>query len=248
MNGEHEASGQQASQPGSSVLSRMIQRTRERRPSLEPVIQPLFAPHADRFARGQDPVPDAPPPDLPPPDAPPSDVLALAAFPPDARQPEVPPPDVLLPEAPDAAVSRPSSRRYPPDDPAAAREFPSPAGGSGPVMEAFAADIAAEDDLLSGNAPAFLPPVPPLRREYPSAQRSYRSAAPASGVPAVQERAPGPSVTITIGHIEVRAAPAPQRPSRPEVPPRPRPAFRPQTTLADFLDDRADRPGGSGRR
>jgi hypothetical protein len=273
MSGEHEASGPQASRPGSTVLARMIQRTREPRPSLEPVIPPLFATRADRFVPGEDPASDTPSPDLLPSDGPPPDVLALAAFSPDARlpharppearqpealAPEAPSPDVPFPEAPDAALSTPGRRHYRPDRRArasdggasapAAQEFPSSAGASGPATEAFAAGLVAQDDLGSANAPALLAPVPPFRREYLSEQRSYRSAAPAAEVPADQERAPGPSVTITIGHIEVRAPSAPPRPPRPEPPPRPKPAFRPQTTLADFLDEGTIRPGRSGRR
>jgi len=66
-----------------------------------------------------------------------------------------------------------------------------------------------------------------------------------AGEPGHEAGAREPSVTITIGHIEVRAAPAPPRQQAPQ---RPKPAFRPQTTLAGFLDDGAGRPGGSGRR
>jgi hypothetical protein len=274
MSSEHEASGPQASRAGSTVLARMIRRTRELRPSLEPVIQPLFAPRTDGFVSGPDPAPDAPSPDQPPPDSLPPDVLALEAFPPyvrrpDARQREALPSEttsagVLLPEALDAALadlpessatSTRGGRRHPPGGRGrasgtaapAAHEFPSPADGSAPAAGAFAAGFDAEAGLVSGDrpallAPALLAPGPPPRRENPAAQRGHRSAA---GVPADQEGAPGPAVTITIGHIEVRAAAPAARPPRPEAPPRPKPAFRPQTTLADFLDGGA---GGSGRR
>jgi len=262
MSGEREASGQQATRPGSTVLARMIQRTREPRPSLEPVIRPLFAPRTDRFVPGEDPAPDASSPDLLPPDGPPPDVLALASFPPEARPPDARPPDprppdagppdapppearqpdapppkapspgVLLLEPPDAAipdlpessaVPAPGRRRHPSDGRAhASGEAGAPAAG-----------IAAEDDRGSGNAPMLLAPVLSPRRDK---------------VTVDQEGASGPSVTITIGHIEVRAAPPSPRPPRPQAPPRPKPAFRPRTTLADFLDDGAVRPGGSGRR
>jgi hypothetical protein len=279
MSSEREASGLQASRAGSTVLARMIQRTRELRPSLEPVIQPLFAPRTDGFVSGPDPAPDAPSPYQPPPDSLLPDVLALEAFPPyvrwpDARQrealrSETTSAGVLLPEALDAALadlpessatSTRGGRRHPPGGRGrasgtgapAAPEFPSPADGSASATGAFAAGFDAEAALVSGDrpallapaplAPALLAPGPPPRRENPAAQRGYRSAA---RVPADQEGAPGPAVTITIGHIEVRAAAPAARPPRPEAPPRPKPAFRPQTTLAGFLDGGA---GGSGRR
>jgi len=41
-------------------------------------------------------------------------------------------------------------------------------------------------------------------------------------------RGSGPEITISIGHIEVRSAPA-------AAEPRTRPRFRPQVSLADFL-------------
>jgi hypothetical protein len=273
MSSEHEASGPEASRPGSTVLARMIQRIREPRPWLEPVIQPLFAPRADRFAPGDDPAPDAPSPDVLPPEAPSPDVLPPdaprpdvrppEAFPPYVRPPEARSPDVLLPEASDAVAelperpvtSTPGGRDYPPGGrarasgrgagPPAAPEFPSPAGGFGPAATAFAAGFTAEDDLASDDGLALLLPGPPSRREYRSEQRSYQSVARAAGVGGDGAGGREPPVTITIGHIEVRAAPVPPRP---QAPPRPKPAFRPQTTLADFLDGSAGRPGGSGRR
>jgi hypothetical protein len=260
--GGREVGAREASRPGSTVLARMIQRTREPRPSLEPVIQPLFAPRAGDFAPGEDPAPGALPPDLLPSDAPPPAVPGLEAFPLDAAPPRAPSPYVI-PEAPDAPISElperpvtstPVGRRYQPGGRARASasdggapvtsQFPPPADGSGRTMEAFAADLDAGDGLTPGDGPALLAPAPPPRRQNLSAQRGYRSAA---GVPADRNRAQGPSVTITIGHIEVRAAPPP-RPPRVAAPPRPRPAFRPRTTLADFLDDGPGRPGGSGRR
>ena len=52
MSSEHETSRPDTSRPGSTVLARMIQRTREPVPSLEPVIQPLFAADAGAVAPG----------------------------------------------------------------------------------------------------------------------------------------------------------------------------------------------------
>jgi nicotinate-nucleotide--dimethylbenzimidazole phosphoribosyltransferase len=264
MSREHEASGFQASRNGSTVLARMIQRTREPRPSLEPVIRPLFAPPADGFAPGPDPVPppdlvvpDALAPDALAPDAVLPEVLALDAFPPpnprppdsgppDGRAPEAPSPGVLLPEAPDAVMSTPSSRRHPRAGQARAADGDTGAPAAH-VFPSSAVGIAPADGPVSGHAPAPLDLVPLFRREYVLEQRSHQSAAPAARVSADQEGARGPAVTITIGHIEVRAAAPAPRPPRPAAPPRPRPAFRPQTTLADFLADGRGRLGGSGR-
>jgi hypothetical protein len=49
---------------------------------------------------------------------------------------------------------------------------------------------------------------------------------------ASDEGSRGPDITVTIGHIEVRAAQAP--PASPAKPARP--PFRPQVSLADFLN------------
>ena len=62
-------------------------------------------------------------------------------------------------------------------------------------------------------------PRPGRRAESPAGQRERSAGA---------LRGPGPEITISIGHIEVRAAPAV---AEPQV----RPRFRPQVSLADFL-------------
>jgi hypothetical protein len=280
MSSGHEASGQEASRPGSGVLARMIQRSREPLSSLEPVIQPRFAPRAGGFAPGDDSAPDALPSDVLPPDALPSDAPPLDALPPDALPPEARPPDVLRSEALPPDALPPGGRSpgaLPPAAPGAVisglpgafrvaesgyrspRHVTStPGGGAGTP----AVGSAAEDDFASGDELTLLDAGRPSRRaraasdwpgpsraagrEYLSEQRSYRSEAAVAGEPGHEAGAREPSVTITIGHIEVRAAPAPQRPPRRQAPQRPR--FRPQTTLAGFLDDGAGRPGGSGRR
>lgn len=273
MSSAHEASGPEASRPGSGVLARMIQRSREPRSSLEPVIQPRFAPRAGGFVPGADAAlgadaapaedsasaarppgllpPDARPADAVPPEARPAGALPAEALSPDvpARPPAAPapegaPPDALPAEAPVAVISGlPGTSRVAGSGGRSAQHLPwvvtsapdeglAPPDAGPPSRRARAASDGAGTARSVG-------------REYRSEQRSYRSAA---GEPGHQAGAGEPSVTITIGHIEVRAAPAPPRAPRPEAPQRPRPAFRPRTTLADFLDDGAGRPGGSGRR
>jgi hypothetical protein len=264
MSSGHEASGPEASRPGSGVLARMIQRSREPQSSLEPVIQPRFAPRAAAFAPGDDPAPGSPPPgarpaEAPSPAAPAPQALAPSAPPPEALSPDVPAPeavspDELPPETPVAVI---------PDLPETSRVTGS--GNRSPQLSPWPVTATpAEDDFASRDEPAPLDPGPPsyraraaseravtsraAHREYRSEQRSYRSVVAVAGEEVREVGAREPAVTITIGHIEVRAAPAPQRPPRPprqEAPQRPKPAFRPQTTLADFLGNGA---GGSGRR
>jgi hypothetical protein len=65
-----------------------------------------------------------------------------------------------------------------------------------------------------------LPSLPWLSPSSPSLPPE-RAAEPVRGY--------GPEITISIGHIEVRSAPPPA------AEPRPRPRFRPQVTLDDFL-------------
>jgi hypothetical protein len=63
---------------------------------------------------------------------------------------------------------------------------------------------------------------------------SQRSGTPSPAPQRSAESGDGPAVTISIGHIEVRAAP-------PIEPPRPRPQFKPRVSLEDFLTQRQDR-------
>jgi hypothetical protein len=88
-----------------------------------------------------------------------------------------------------------------------------------------------------------LPAVRPLRRtaETPPIAVTARrrstdlagyaaAAAPPAAITGTDDHARGPDVSVTIGHIEVRAAsPAPARPARTP--------FRPQVTLTDFLSN-----------
>jgi hypothetical protein len=276
MNSGHEASGPGPGGTGNGVLARIIQRRREPQSSLAPVIQPRFAPRADGFAPGDEAAPNALPsaafrPEALPSGAFPAEARSPGAFRPEARSPgafpaealspdapapEAQSPDVLLPAAPGVVRSGPpeASRTT-----ASGSRFPQLI----PWLVTATVGSAAEDGSASGGELVPLDPGPPSRgapaasdwtgtsraasREYHSEQRSYRSAAVPAGEPGHEAGARESSVTITIGHIEVRAAPAPPRPPRPEAPPRPKPAFRPRTTLADFLDG-GGRPGGSGRR
>jgi hypothetical protein len=290
MSSEHQASGPQASRPGSSVLARMIQRSREPQSSLEPVIQPRFPPGADGFTLAGGPAPDALSPEdnrLPPHGYKPVTPETLAdegsppaghGYPPGhggltptagATQPRFPPgadgftlaggpaADALSPEDGAPEDSAPAGHGYPLDSGGvtpATHELPSAADGLGSATAAFAADdepapptlgpLARQVRAISGLPETFRA----AEGEDRSRQHRYRSVPSAPGEPVGGATATNPSVTITIGHIEVRPVPSPQRPARQEAPQRPRPSFRPRTTLADFLDDGAGRPGGSGRR
>lgn len=251
--------GQAPGRPGSGVLGRMVQRSRGPLSSLEPVIRPRFAPRAEGFVPG---------------DGRPADVLAPAEL--DADAVDTRPPGLTVPgqEAPAADLSgSPATLRAadgaghsPRDGPrsvpreasggdaaAAERAFP-PTGGLWPAAPALSGGATAWDAAwgdtgrngAASDGPAPLEPSPliPAITARPGASRpATRSADPGN-------RASGasPPVTITIGHIEVRAAAVTQRPARQETTARPRPAFRPQTTLADFLDGDAAKRRGSGRR
>lgn len=98
-----------------------------------------------------------------------------------------------------------------------------------------ASTIAPVSEATGQTPPA--PPVPVTARLRPAdlpEQAGAARLAQAAGSPA-GEPSRGPDVTVTIEHIEVRAAPA--------APPRPaRTPFRPQVSLADFLgQDRGPR-------
>jgi hypothetical protein len=77
---------------------------------------------------------------------------------------------------------------------------------------------------------------------------------PSVAQPSLAERrlAGEPAITITIGHIEVRAAPPPRHSASGttrQVPQRLKTPFRPQVTLAEFLArDSGTGPRGNGRR
>jgi len=86
-----------------------------------------------------------------------------------------------------------------------------------------------------GAMPAVEPAAPSARplRALPLAHAHQGSGGPAPKSAAAADGT-WPDVTISIGHIEVRAAPAIEHP-------RTRPAFRPRVPLDDFLNQRQDR-------
>ncbi len=94
------------------------------------------------------------------------------------------------------------------------------AGPEGRATAAGPRAAAAEPGARAAVEPATLPAR--LRRAHPQPEPPELpgQAAYASGS--------GPEITISIGHIEVRSAPATEQP-------RIRPPFRPQVSLADFL-------------
>ena len=88
-------------------------------------------------------------------------------------------------------------------------------------------------------APADPPPAPADRPPAPAGtadrvRRRQPSLRPPANEPAVTAPAAAPEVTISIGHIDVRAAPPP-------APARSRPAFRPRVSLDEFLTAPQDR-------
>jgi hypothetical protein len=92
-----------------------------------------------------------------------------------------------------------------------------------PVAE----DLAAASAVPSGTVFAWLTPA------LAAHPRAGPRGAPARPEPAPRTGGTGPDVTISIGHIEVRAAPPTERP-------RTRRPFRPQVSLDDFLSQRRD--------
>lgn len=95
-----------------------------------------------------------------------------------------------------------------------------PAARPGPTAAAEPGEAAAEDSGTTRTTKvAVVEPGPRPARALP-ARRPGQQGEPFGGT--------GPEVTISIGHIEVRSAPA-------AAEPRSRPTFRPQVSLADFL-------------
>ncbi len=102
-------------------------------------------------------------------------------------------------------------------------------GRGTPEMEATAAGPGATPAVEAVTGSARLLPAEPPTRAPAGSRRSPAPPGPAADAPAA-----GPDVTVSIGHIEVRSAPAPDKP-------RSRPSFRPQVSLADFLGQQQDR-------
>jgi len=102
-----------------------------------------------------------------------------------------------------------------------------------PARAGDAEPARAGDEGPDGARPeATAEPDPVTVRPRPVRPQGYWPAPPTPPAPAPAAEArpgPGPEVTISIGHIEVRSAPAAEKP-------RSRPPFRPQVSLADFLN------------
>jgi hypothetical protein len=240
----------------SELLERMIQRARGPLSSVEPLAKPRFAAvqlsghawadaaglagladsadEADALASGRDPSPDRRPGARRrrPPARPTGDVAGddgsepVAAVPAAARAgptramatPDRPPPGRSAAPGP-PAVTWHAERDYfaPGPDPVA---VPIGRTDRGP-HDVRERDI--REELATAAAAAEPAPVPawllPARRN-PGSPSPPGQAGDLSGS--------GPTVTISIGHIEVRAAPAVEER-------RVRPAFRPRVGLADFL-------------
>ena len=108
------------------------------------------------------------------------------------------------------------------------------AAGQADPAAGFAADGWPESADAGGSPDSALVPVITARLAAAAPRaagpRGAAGAPAGQGLPAVP--AAGPEITITIGRIEVRAAPAPA--------PRPRPPARPRVSLADFLGQQRD--------
>ena len=137
--------------------------------------------------------------------------------------------------------------------PAASRRAACPARESGrvpPTQPAPRADGGASRDVLGpgteppalpavaepGAAPAVKPATVPATASACCAARSWRVRTGKWPVPpeSAADTSGRPDVTISIGHIEVRAAPPIERPAA-------RPPFRPRVSLDDFLNQPQDR-------
>ena len=102
-------------------------------------------------------------------------------------------------------------------------------GDSRPMPAAHGEGPNSRDNTAAGpTAPALPIPVPARLRTGDLAEPPATTAASVDGTQD-DEHASGPDITVTIGHIEVRAAPS--VPARPAPPP-----FRPQVSLTDFLN------------
>jgi hypothetical protein len=171
-------------------------------------------------------------------------------------------PDLRRPRGQEEAAAGPA-RPGEPDGPARPASSGDPAG-PGPELPArwvrpdehpgpSRADQRSPSPLETadgGNEPAGLP-AGPRRAQRAAAQLGRDHGARPYFYPGALTDVAGPAspmLTIAIGHIEVRAAPegsSRPRQMRPEPPPRP--PFRPQVTLAEFLG-RAEPGQVQGRR
>jgi hypothetical protein len=215
----------------STVLQRMIERTRAPLSSLEPLAGPSFAPLVQQWpGEGQAEAESVPDP-----------ITAVQGRPRGAAIIEparvaaaVPPEDRPGPH-PSASASRPEPDPAPERAAAAQPEravTQRPAGARVSTSDRSPTETGEPTGVpatIAATAARIRPAPPTDSRQAPPP----RSAPPRA--PAAHDAADtGPTVTISIGHIEVRAAPASER-SRPPV--------QPRVSLEEFLN-----PNRNGRR
>jgi len=254
----------------SSVLERMIRRSRGPLSAAQPLIPPVYAPVP--LAGDDGGQPSRPPPGsdlpragvpraVPSADAPPGDAPA-------AHSTRASWGGRLAPAAPRAADASPvaPARRAGSTRRAWAAEVIGPTGPAGTAGPAGPAGSTGSEGATGPEGPAGPPradaagPAEGLRPgaivELPASWVADPGpAAHRPGLPPERRRAELPSpeagadpaLTIMIGHIEVRSAPdARPRPERARPAPPPRQPFRPQVTLAEFLG--RTEPGQAQRR
>jgi len=275
----------------STVLGRLIQRSREPLSSLEPLIPSRFDPGAEGFAAGGGLPPDGGlAGDL---DAEPGDGGIEA----DAAEALTRPGDG--PSAGRRAAGNAGAPTWAHADARSetgADDVARPRPGTGLLSRAASSADAADGrsgsggDRPGGSRPPGTPadqPLPGLARLTGRSLLPGRTALPTAELPADEALSPlladaaaepplaarehgrgdraaqerpdptrialpaspvGPAITITIGHLEIAAAPAPrERPKAPSTEARQvqpaaptRPPFRPRVSLSDFLNQRAD--------
>ena len=260
----------------SSVLERMIHRSRGPLSAAQPLIPPVYAPvplAGDDGGQPSRPLPgsDLPwagvPRAVPRADAPPADAPAAhstRASWGDRLAPAAPRATDAAPVAP-ARLARSTGRTWAaevigPTGPAGATGPAGPAGTSGPAgttgldgatgpegpARPLGADAAGPAE---GRGPGAILELPASWVADPG-PAAHRPGLPPAGRRAElpsPEAAADPALTNTIGHSEVRAAPeARPRPERARPDPPPRQPFRPQVTLAEFLGRTG--PGQAQRR
>lgn len=210
----------------STLIERMILRARAPLSSLEPIAPVRFAPRQQidetPFTEMTAERAEAPDRSLPPPPR----TIGQNAHPGERpHSPSLVPPEKTLPgPITSADVQRPLAgrdRRDQVDRSASVLD-------QGPEVHATAAEVRTEPI-------GPVQPIPVTARLRPAdlpGHAEVAAQAPAADTTA-DEPAHGPDITVTIGHIEVRAAsPAPARPARAP--------FRPQVSLTDFLGNRQE--------
>ena len=237
----------------SSLLERMVMRTRAPLPGIEPILQPLYGPPS--LSPRPESTSGASEWTFPAPESADRPIAGLSGA-----------PSVLLSPHPDIHISAPAKVTYPADriTPAAsvhaglsvrpenAAPTPSPDSEEGHNIK----ERRAPATLISilQNAPSATEAADPAATARPSGERAVlqqrpterpgfkarpdasrppaglaRSSRPVPGVDSPDAN-PSPEITISIGHIEVRAAQPVERARRP--------SFRPRVSLNDFLSQR----------